>query len=157
MAKRTLTEAEVALVLRWTRWQRIWFWILLPVGLGTSAGLLAFGVSRFLAHDWLAGFATSVVGPLVGLTFYLWRGSIQKYRKVSCSTPVVTKSGVLRLKRGGKTTYTCLDDLAVLFFSRDVRRAVKLDEPCVLEVVENAPVLVITARPITPDAATTAP
>ena len=39
-----------------------------------------------------------------------------------------------------------IDDLAVSFASKDVRRTVKLDEPIIAEVVMGSPVLVITAR-----------
>lgn len=147
MSARTLTESEVALVKRWARRGRIWFWFLLPLGVVVIGGGLVMAAASFIDHHWFTGLTASVVSPAVALVFYLWRGSIKTYSSVTASTPVVTKSGVLRLKRIGRSFTPAIDDLAVEFVSADVRRAVELDAPCVVEVILDAPVLVITARP----------
>lgn len=135
------------MVLRWTRRARLWFWLLLPLGVFASVGGLAFGVASARDGHWITGLASFGMGIAVALLFFLWRGSVETYRRVSSATPLVTRSGRLHLRRVGRSFSTCIDDLAVVFVSSDVRRAVELDAMCVVEVIFEAPVLVITARP----------
>lgn len=149
MAARTLTGAEVALVQRWARRTRIWLWILLPFALFVGLGLPALGVVMWREHDerWLAVMFIAF-GPLFALLYRLMWRSARTYGKVDTTTPLVTMTGTLRLKRVGVKTFTyAIDDAAVEFVSRDVRRMLTVDAPCVVEAISGAPVLVITARP----------
>jgi hypothetical protein len=141
-----LTEHEVALVRRWARRGRIVFWLVSPFAAVASVGALALAAMSLTDGGWGTGLVFLLCGCGVGLAYVLWHGSLKTYRDVSCATTVVTRSGVLREKTLHRSTLLCLDDLGVVFVNGEVRAAVELGEPCVLELIPNAPALVITAR-----------
>ncbi len=143
---RTLTDAEVQLVRRWARRNRIVLWLLLPFALVLVIGLAAGGIASILDGHWWTGGVFTLLSPLVAWALLLvWR-SMGRYGAVDATTRVETRRGVLRHKRIGKSHTLAIDDLAVSFASKDVRRTVKLDEPIIAEVVMGSPILVITAR-----------
>lgn len=143
---RTLTEAEVQLVRRWARRNRIVLWLLLPIALLLVVGLAAAGIASVVDGHWLTGAVFVVLSPLVAMAVVLMWRSMGRYNAVDVTTPVETRRGVLRQKPIGKSYTLAIGDLAVVFASRELRHSVELDEPIIAEVVMGSPVLVITAR-----------
>jgi hypothetical protein len=141
-----LTESEVEIVRRWARRNRFVLWLLLPIAAMLILGLAGFGIASVLDGHWLLGGIFTLLSPLVAFVLLLTWRSMRAYGEVHTTTPVETRRGELRHKRIGKSFTLAIGNLAVVFVNRDVRRAVKLGDTIVAEVVMGAPVLVVTAR-----------
>jgi hypothetical protein len=143
---RPLTTAEVAMVRAYARRTRIAFWVIAPL-VGTTALLtLAIGMLSLWDHTWLQGGAFVFGSAMLGFALrMLWQSS-SHFARVDTQTEVRRLSGLLEF-RGGRGGQLHIGDTPVRFVSREVRKAVLLNEPCEAEAIFDYPILVVTAHP----------
>jgi hypothetical protein len=147
LAKRCLSEAEIAMVRRWARLRRRVFWWLLPLFVATGALMLLIAAASLLDHQWFVGGALLFCTvPLVALGWTMWN-SARVYRQVRASTEVSTLRGILRWRFQAPSGDYFVGETCVVFASRQLRQSARLDEPCEADVLfETAPPLLIAIR-----------
>jgi hypothetical protein len=138
-----LSEAEAALVRRWARRQRNYFWLLLPLWLPTSAGLLVIGAVEISAHLLYA--LASLAGG-VGLALMVWALLWQPARthgRIAAGHPVRVLRGVYELRASGRVVRAYVGGTAVVFASSKLGQREKRGRPVVARAVMGAPVVVV--------------